>query len=154
MEFKQFLGSLPAFDGLPASDLDILISALHIDQHIAGHVFFNQGGPTHTLYLLLDGGVQVSHGDEHGTPIESAELRSGEVFGLLGLVRDLPATSTALATSTVTVACLKYEDYQTLFVKAPVAARRLQRMVAVQLARELQYRNRLLRVRMRKDLTR
>lgn len=155
MEFKQFLRSLPAFEDLPESDFNVLLSAIRVNQHLANHVFFSQGGPTHALYLLLDGGVQVTYSDDQGAPIETKELRSGEVFGLLGLVRDVPATSTALATtSTVTVGALDYETYQTLFAKAPVAARRLQRMVAVQLARELQYRNRLLRVRMRKDLVR
>ncbi|MES2772268.1 MAG: cyclic nucleotide-binding domain-containing protein, partial [Pseudomonadota bacterium] len=124
MEFRQFLDSLPAFDGLPAADVDVLLAVLQREQYDAGRIFFSQGGSTRSLYLLLEGGVRVCYSDEQGVPIEAAELRSGEFFGLLGLIGDIPATATALATSSVHVASLDCVAYQDLFARAPVAARR------------------------------
>lgn len=149
MEFRNFLTSLPAFDGLPAAELDTLVRSMRTEPHVNGHVFFSQGAATETLYLLLEGSVRVSRLDDAGNAIDAQELRGGEFFGLLGLVENLPATSTAAATSSVAIACLDRAAYLNLFTVAPLVALRLEYMTAVQLARELQFRNRLLRARMR-----
>ncbi|HTH40088.1 MAG TPA: cyclic nucleotide-binding domain-containing protein [Rhodocyclaceae bacterium] len=149
MEFRQFIASLPAFEGLPAQEFDALLQVLHYAPHVDGYQFFTQGGSHEAMYVLLEGNVRVTHHDDSGTPVDSLELRSGEVFGLLGLVGGLPATATATATTPVGAVTLTREAYQWLFAAAPTLARRLQYMIAVQLARELQYRNRLLRARIR-----
>ncbi len=152
MDEKQFFNNLPAFQDLPHSETDILLQALQRAEYATGYTFFIPGTPTTEMYLLLDGGVQVVRTDDNGAAMESAELRAGEVFGLLGLVPNVPATSTARAVSAVTVAHINQASYALLAQQAPKAALRLQRMVAVQLARELQFRNRLLRARMRMDM--
>jgi CRP-like cAMP-binding protein len=149
MEFRKFLSSLPAFDGLPAAELDALVQMMRSEAHSSGYTFISQGAPIGTLYVLLEGSVQVTRHDNAGNAIDPQELRSGEFFGLLGLVDDLQATTTVTATSPVAVACVERDAYRSLFSTAPSVALRLDYMVAVQLARELQYRNRLLRARMR-----
>jgi len=149
MEFRNFLSSLPAFDGLPAAELDTLVHAMRKESHVNGYTFFTQGAAINTLFVLLEGSVRVSRLDDSGNPIDAQELRGGEFFGLLGLVDDLPATTTVTTTSPVAAASLGRDAYRGLFSSAPSVGLRLEYMVAVQLARELQYRNRLLRARMR-----
>lgn len=149
MEFRNFLSSLPAFDGLPATELDTLVQMMRTEAHSNGYTFFAQGAPISTLYVLLEGSVRVTRHDNAGNTIDPQELRGGEFFGLLGLVDDLMATTTVTATSPVAVACVERDSYRSLFSTAPSVALRLDYMVAVQLARELQYRNRLLRARIR-----
>ncbi len=149
MEFRQFIATLPAFEDLPAQDIEALLQVLHYEPHIAGYDFFTQGESHPVMHVLLDGGVRVTRHDDAGTVVDAAEVRGGELFGLLGLVDNLPATAGATATSAVGVASLNREGYQWLFAAAPALARRLEYMIAVQLARELQYRNRLLRARLR-----
>ncbi|HEY3430976.1 MAG TPA: Crp/Fnr family transcriptional regulator [Rhodocyclaceae bacterium] len=154
MEFRQFIASLPAFEGLPEQDFEALLQVLHYEPHIEGYEFFTQGTPHGAMYVLLEGSVRVTHRDDNGNQVDALELRSGEVFGLLGLVEDgLPATATATATTPVGAVTLTREAYQWLFAAAPTLAHRLQYMIAVQLARELQYRNRLLRIRIRTGAT-
>lgn len=152
MDEKQFFNNLPAFQDLPQDETDLLLQALQRSEYASGYTFFVPGVPTTEMFLLLEGGVQVIRTDDNDAVMESAELRAGEVFGLLGLVPNVPATSTARAVSAVTVAHINQHDYASLASQAPKAALRLKRMVAVQLARELQFRNRLLRARMRIDL--
>ncbi|MBC7918381.1 MAG: cyclic nucleotide-binding domain-containing protein [Rhodoferax sp.] len=152
MDEKQFFNNLPAFQDLPQGETDLLLQALQRREYASGYTFFVPGVPTTEMFLLLEGGVQVVRTDDNEAVMESAELRAGEVFGLLGLVPSVPATSTARAVSPVTVAHINQQDYLTLAQQAPKAALRLKRMVAVQLARELQFRNRLLRARMRIDM--
>jgi CRP-like cAMP-binding protein len=149
MEFRNFLSSLPAFDGLPAAELDILVPMMRTEAHIQGYTFFAQGNPIDTLYVLLEGSVRVSRHDDAGQAVDAQELSGGEFFGLLGLVDDLQATTTVITTSPVSVACIDRGAYRSLFSSDPSVALRLEYMVAVELARELQYRNRLLRGRMR-----
>ena len=152
MDEKQFFNNLPAFQDLPLPETSALLEALNLCDFASGYTFYTPGVPTQEMFLLLDGGVQVVRGDDSEIAIESSELRAGEVFGLLGLVADLPATSTARAVTPVKVAKITQTAYQGLTESAPTAALRLQRMIAVQLARELQFRNRLLRARMRLDI--
>ncbi|HEX8986451.1 MAG TPA: cyclic nucleotide-binding domain-containing protein [Rhodocyclaceae bacterium] len=149
MEFRQFISILPAFEGLTNEELDALLQVLHYEPHIDGHAFFTQGGPQAGMYVLLDGGVRVSHYDDAGTAVDTQELRSGDVFGLLGLVEDMPATATAKAVGPTGVVTLNREGFLWLGAAAPALAQRLEYMVAVQLARELQLRNRLIRARLR-----
>jgi CRP-like cAMP-binding protein len=151
MDEKQFFNNLPAFQDLPALETVALLESLHLFDFAAGYTFYTPGTPTQEMFLLLEGGVQVVRDDGSDVAIESSELRAGEVFGLLGLVVNLPATSTARAVTPVKVAQITQAAYQGLIEAAPTAALRLQRMIAVQLARELQFRNRLLRARMRID---
>lgn len=151
MEFRQFISILPAFQGLPEGDFEALLQVLHYEPHIEGYVFFTQGEHHPAMHVLLEGSVRVTHQDDAGNVIDTQELRGGEVFGLLGLVEKLPATSTAVATSAVGSLILTLEGYQWLFAAAPTLAHRLEYMIAVQLARELQYRNRLLRQRIQQS---
>ena len=152
MEFRQFIAALPAFEDIPAQDFEALMQVLYYEPHIDGFVFFAQGELHPVMHVLLDGSVRVTRHDDAGNVVDAMELRGGEIFGLLGLVDNLPAPATASATSATGVACLSREGYQWLFAAAPTLARRLEYMIAVQLARELQYRNRLLRARLRQGL--
>lgn len=152
MDEKQFFNNLPAFQDLPQSETSALLDSLHQFDFAPGYIFYTPGTPTQEMFLLLEGGVQVVRGDDSEAAIESSELRAGEVFGLLGLVSNLPATCTARAVTPVRVAQITQAAYLGLVDIAPTVALRLQRMIAVQLARELQFRNRLLRARMRIDM--
>ena len=67
------------------------------------------------------------------------------MFGLLSLIDNMPAGWGAVALEPVTVAALSCPDFKRLFESAPPIAHHLQYMVAVQLARDLQSRNRELR---------
>lgn len=152
MDEQQFFNNVPAFKDLPTAETDVLLQTLRAAQYATGYTFFVPGTPTTDMFLLMDGGVQVVRSDDNNEVMESAELRAGEVFGLLGLVPNVPATSTARAVSPTMVAHISQQGYFELATSAPGAALRLKRMVAVQLARELQFRNRLLRARMRIDM--
>jgi len=153
MDVKQFFNNVPAFQDLPAEETAVLLETLHLADYPAGYTFFQQGIPTQGMYLLLDGGVLVARSDDQEAVIESSELRAGEFFGVLGLVSNVPSTTSARTLTAASVAQISQEGYHALTSRAPTAALRLQRMVAVQLARELQFRNRLLRARMRMDMS-
>lgn len=146
MDIKQFLRTLPAFENFNVADIDALAEKMIVSSHPAGHVFITQGEQGEALYLLVEGAIQSVHVDEAtGTHQEARELHAGEMFGLLSLVENMPAGWGAVAREAVTVAELSWPDFRDLFRTAPPIAHHLQYMVAVQLARDLQSRNKELR---------
>ncbi len=146
MDIKQFLKTLPAFEHFNAADIDALAERMIVSSHAAGHVLITRGEQGEALYLLVEGTVQSTHVDEAtGTELEARDLHAGEMFGLLSLVADMPAGWDAVAKEPVTVAELSWPDFKDLFRTAPPIAHHLQYMVAVQLARDLQSRNKQLR---------
>ena len=74
-----------------------------------------------------------------------AYLHAGEMFGLLSLIDHMLAGWGSAAKDAVTVAALSRSAFSQLFQSAPPIAHYLQHMAAVQLARDLQARNKELR---------
>lgn len=149
MDIKTFLKSLPAFEDFNAQQLDMLANRMTVTEHEDGHVFIRQGQEGKALYLVMQGTVRITRhdgadgaGDEEN---EVGELCDGELFGILSLVEDLPASATCTAKGHVTVAALTRDAFLQLFHDASPVGRHLQYMVAVQMARDLQETNRRLR---------
>ncbi|HUO45177.1 MAG TPA: cyclic nucleotide-binding domain-containing protein [Burkholderiales bacterium] len=146
MELKAFLRTLPAFESFSESYVDALIDSFSVNTYDAGHTFIDQGSQGEALYLIINGGVRVSYRDEiNGQEREIKELRSGEMFGLLSLLSDIPAAATCTAVEPVTAASLPRQEFEKLARSAPPINNHLLYMIAVQLARDLQDRNRSLR---------
>ncbi|OGB27461.1 MAG: hypothetical protein A3I66_06130 [Burkholderiales bacterium RIFCSPLOWO2_02_FULL_57_36] len=146
MDLKFFLKNLPAFEEFKAPHLDILAARLQVEQHDDGHVFIRQGTQGQALYLLLQGSVRITRrdaGDE--AEQEVRELSDGEIFGMLSLIDDLPASATCVARGSVTTAALTRDAFQQLFHDASPIGHHLQYMVAVQMARDIQDENKRFR---------
>lgn len=145
MDLKQFLKQW-AYDRFTDPALDALGGLMAEVRFPAGHVIIEQGQQGEAMYLLMDGVVEVQRTDEVGGEAqEGAKLRSGELFGLLSLIDNMPASATCVAREPVAAAALSREGFQKLFDSAPPVGHHLQFMVAVQLARDLQERNKSLR---------
>ncbi len=146
MELKTFLHALPAFERFSDRQLDVLVANLQIEEFAAGGQLITQEEQGRAMYILLSGAVRSSRVDSVGdTDMEPVDVRDGEVFGLLSLVENMPAPESCIAVGAVSVAALTPVRYHSLFLLAPGMARQLQYMVAVQLARELQIKNKSLR---------
>jgi len=146
MELKAFLKTLPAFEGFSEAYVNVLADSFSVGSYETGHTFITQGNEGEALYLIINGGVRVNHRDEiSGRDQEIKELRSGEMFGLLSLLTDMPAAATCTAVEPVTAAALPRSAFGNLAQSAPPISNHLLYMVAVQLARDLQDRNRSLR---------
>lgn len=139
MDLKYFLKNLPAFEEFGAPHIEALAQHLSVAQHADGHVFIRQGEQGAALYLLLKGAVHVTrHDASGGEEYIVRELADGEMFGILSLVDDMPATSTCMAKGAGETASLSREAFQALFQDASPIAHHLHYMVAVQMARDIQ----------------
>lgn len=151
MDIKQFLKTLPAFEAFSEAQLGALSELMTVSSQPDGHAFITQGQQGDALYLLMEGAIQTLRIDDvTGQQEEGRDLHAGEMFGLLSLIEDMPATSACIAEGAVTVAALPLSGFKRLYEVAPPIAHHLQYMVAVELARNLQERNKELRELMRK----
>ena len=152
MQLKNFLKTLPVFasSNFSEADIDVLAKALYVEGYPGDYAFTYQNKLAQNLYLLIDGEVQVSRNDEiTGEEQKLKVLHSGELFGLLSLLDNMPATATCTAVGPVTVALLPRPAFNLLFQSAAPIAYHFQFLVANQLARDIQDRNRSLRTLLR-----
>jgi CRP-like cAMP-binding protein len=152
MDLRIFLANLPSFSGFSPAELNLVEGTLKLASYPAGHVFTRQGEPGDAMHVLLEGNVRVTEHDEiAGLSQEVKDLHSGELFGLLSLISQMPAAATCTATSAVKAASLSRDDFDRLMQAAPRVGHHLYYMVAVQLARDLQTRNRSMREVLRRE---
>jgi CRP-like cAMP-binding protein len=153
VDFKRFLQNLPAFNAYQSAHLDALAQAMHVDDYPQGREFTVQGKQGEAMYLLIEGKVSITeHDDIAGFDHEVQELNGGELFGLLSLIDNMPAAATCKAATAVTAASLPRTEFDKLFQSAPPIGYQLQYMVAVQLARDLQNRNKSLRTLLKREV--
>ncbi len=146
-ELKSFLSLQPGFGRFSPHELDALARALLVQDHADGHVFIEQGRPGESLFLLVSGRVRVSREDEvTGERRELKALGPGELFGLLSSIDRMPAAATCIAAGPVRAGALPRTALDLLMHSAAPIALHFQRLVAAQLARDLQDRNRSLRL--------
>jgi CRP-like cAMP-binding protein len=154
MDLKLLLQNSPAFGLLPAPQIEALAQSLKTGIFPQGHIFCAQGQPGDAMYILTDGRVRITEVDELAhLPRDSKDLHSGEAFALLAMVEDLPSPSTCTALTMVEAAVLTRESFEALRATAPSVARQVQYMIAVQLARDLQNRNKSLRALLEREVT-
>jgi CRP-like cAMP-binding protein len=152
MDLRTFLLNLPSFSGFSPQEIDTLEGVLQVGKYAEGHLFTRQGEPGEAMYVLLEGSVRVTQHDEiAGLSQEVKELRGGELFGLLSLISQMPAAATCTATSAGSAASLSRQDFDRLMQVAPALGHHLHYMVAVQLARDLQNRNRSMRELLKRE---
>lgn len=146
MDIKAFLKGLPAFERFQDRHLDVLVSNLELRDFDSGQVLVKEGEQGPAAYILMNASIHVSHFNPIVNVHEDiGEARDGEVIGLLSLVDNMPASVTCTANGPALVAALTPERFNAMFLLAPPIGHQLQYMIAVQLARDLQEKNKLLR---------
>jgi MFS family permease len=90
------LAEIGMFAALPPSSIEALAVASERRVVAAGEVIVTEGEPAQEFFVIVAGDVEVSH--------DGAVVRregAGDVFGEIGLLRDVPRTATVTAVSDV-----------------------------------------------------
>jgi len=89
----ELLRSVPMFEPLPMTMLELIAGGLVEERHAAGVDVIRQGDPGDCWYLVVEGQVAVARDDRL-----VAELGRGDGFGEIALLSERPRTATVRAT--------------------------------------------------------
>jgi hypothetical protein len=109
------LGRVDLFDSLEAHAIEGIADRMKRVEVPAGKVVVREGDPGDRFYVVEDGEVEVT---VEGRSV--ATLGTGNFFGEIALLRDVPRTATVTATSSTTLLELERADFLEEVVGHPV----------------------------------
>jgi Cyclic nucleotide-binding domain len=122
------LRSIPIFRPLPAPTIDELASSLIAMHSTAGSDLVRQGEAGDRFYVIASGEVDVvQDGRRTGT------LGSGDHFGEIALLRDVPRTATVQAKTDVELYALERDEFLSAVTGNPASAEAADAVVAIRL---------------------
>ncbi len=121
MVTPEILTALPFFAGLSETELKSMSIIANKVSFQRGDLIFRENDPAHTLYLLLDGWVDVvvntdTKGEQHELV---STLSPGDIFGWSALVDPHVYTASAVCASPVKIIELKGADLLGMFELDP-----------------------------------
>lgn len=125
----DLLRGLTVFAPLPLASLEDLarrVAAVPVD---AGDVVIREGDPGDRFYVIADGVLEVSHGD---TALRS--MGTGEFFGEIALLRDVPRTATVRARTDGMLYALDRDLFVTAVTGHAYSSRKVESVVTARLA--------------------
>jgi uncharacterized membrane protein len=118
------LANIPLFESLTEDDLAALSGRLEQSDYAEGDVIFNQGDKGSSLFIIEDGGVEITYG-EGKARVRLAALFTGQYFGELSLFDGAPRSATATALKGSRLIRLDRDDLVDFVNKNPAAALRI-----------------------------
>lgn len=102
----EVIAAVPMFAPLPSSSIEGLAKASHRRRVAAGEVVVAEGEPAQEFFVVLSGEVEVTQGG-----VVLRREGPGEVFGEIGLLRDVPRTATVTAVTDVELLVLGRQPF-------------------------------------------
>lgn len=119
MSALAVLKQTPVFADLPATDLADLAERMSQRTFGRGMIIFHKGSVGQSLYLIGSGRVRIFLLSETGREISLEVLSSGDYFGELALLDDLPRSAGALAMERTVTYTLQRDDFWRLLDAHP-----------------------------------
>lgn len=113
------LASLAIFSGAPRQALEALADRASREPVPAGTVVIREGEAPDDFFVVLDGVLDVSSIGESGEQRELGALATGDHFGEIGLLEELPRTATVVATTDSSLLRIPGEDFVAAVNQAP-----------------------------------
>ena len=115
------LSRVPLLQDLGRTDLERLASRTRREHFHSGADIVRIGAPGRSLYLVLDGLVQVIY-PSSSVDFELARLGAGDFFGEMALLNDKPRSATVRALTPVDLIALDKEDFRRVVSDTPELA--------------------------------
>ncbi len=93
------------------------IANLHL--YNAGQLIFQEGDPGRSVYIILDGRVQVFTQDHQGKDFPLATLESNQFFGEMALLSGKPRSSSVATVTQSLLAEFSYKNMQRIMMRYP-----------------------------------
>lgn len=124
----RILAAVPIFAPLPGGSLDHLAARLVPLRVEAGTMIVREGDTGDRFYIVAEGELDVS---QDGFPV--TELKEGDYFGEIALIRDVARTATVTARTPVVLYALDREDFLAAVTGHPASTEAAETVVSARL---------------------
>jgi Cyclic nucleotide-binding domain/HEAT repeats len=125
-----FLRKVPLFEALPPQELEPIAAVAEEEDFSEGELLAVRGEPGDTLYVIIDGQVQVLGPDER----ELAVRGPGDFIGEMAVISSKPRAASLLAMSDVRVLELHKSAFEAILRERPETALAMMRILSDLLA--------------------
>jgi CRP-like cAMP-binding protein len=130
VSLKEQLGRVPLFENLSEFDLAHVARLAVRMREPAGELLIKEGEPGHEFLIVLEGQVEIGHGDRVVTT-----LGPGAYLGEVALLDErAQRTARATARTPVTIAFISRRDFSRLLSERPDLARQIRETAALRVA--------------------
>jgi uncharacterized protein YhbP (UPF0306 family) len=105
------------FRDLPPEEIETVAATLQTVKVDEGDVIVRQGTPADKFFIIVDGEVEVLHGQD-GETKRVATLGSGQFFGEMAILRDTPRMATVRAVSPTTLFTMERDAFRGLVAQS------------------------------------
>jgi CRP-like cAMP-binding protein len=123
------LAKVPLFAGLSKKELRLISQLATYLEEPAGTILTEEGRPGHEFIIVLDGEIEVRHGDK-----VVAERGPGSYVGEIALLDHRPRTATVVAKTPVAISVIGQREFTGLLAEVPEISQQLLPAVARRLA--------------------
>ena len=118
LEVVSRLRKVPLFADLDAENLERLASACRTVSFPPDTKIVRMGESGHSLFLIASGSVRVQY-PARSADFELARLSSGDFFGEMALLNEMPRSATVESVDEVELLVLDKDDFQKIIVESP-----------------------------------
>jgi putative peptide zinc metalloprotease protein len=112
--YQSILGQMPILAGLNSDDIFMIASQLRMEKHRAGTFLIRQGEIGDKFYIIREGEVEVLLKDDNGAERTVVQLKKGDCFGEIALLKEIPRTASCKAATPVELLVLTKADFNQL----------------------------------------
>ena len=128
LEPSKLVGKVPFFADLDAARIDEIANLLKPRLVLPGELVVHKGDPGDAMYFISTGAVEVD------IPSHTVRLGSGDFFGEIALLKEMPRTADVTALSYCQVLALFARDFNQLLDANPDLRTRIERIAEERLA--------------------
>ncbi len=107
------------FSNLSFEQLEAILQASSNAEFLAGEVIFREGEPGNTLFLLVDGAVDIVKDHEGKRELTLKTIHAVDYFGEMAILTDDPRSATAIAAGHCRLITLDGDAFRELLLQIP-----------------------------------
>jgi sigma-B regulation protein RsbU (phosphoserine phosphatase) len=128
--------SSPLFADLDEATIALIVASFTEEVWPAGHLLFEEHAPGDTLYIIMDGQVQISRTFQNGERRVIRQMEPGEFFGEMALLEDKPRSARVSTLTPTTCLAVTRQRFNTLIEQHPAVAINFLKAISAQLRQQ------------------
>ena len=129
-DVSSVLSKIPLLYGLQNNELGTILSLCKSESFSGGDTIFNEGDPSHSMYILLSGGVDIKS-KKKGVIVT---LNSCDIFGEIGLITQRTRSASIIARTHCNLLRIDHIEFNLLAGKNPRISSILMKNISANLA--------------------